>query len=82
MNTCGDLSMTARASSTGFFTRCTPAIAPARKVAPSMIAASSSLRPSCVNTAPLPALKRGESSSTTIALPTASRLEPPSLSTA
>jgi hypothetical protein len=46
---------------------------------PSMIEASSSLRPSAVNTAPRPALNKGESSSTRMAVSTPSRLEPPGL---
>ncbi len=55
--------MTARASSMGFLTCVTPQTAPAFSVVPSMIEASSSLRPSNVNTAPCPALNKGLSSS-------------------
>ena len=61
-STCGDRSSTARASRTGLRTRRTPATAPAARVRPSMIAASSSCRPSAVNTAPRPQLKSGSSS--------------------
>ena len=42
-----------------------------------MMEASSSLRPSMVNTAPRPALNKGSSSSATTARVTASRLVPP-----
>ena len=42
--------------------RLRPATAPALSVLPSMIEASSSFVPALVRTAPLPALKRGESS--------------------
>ena len=80
--TCGECSITARASRIGFFTCRTPATAPARNVLPSMIAASSSLFPSWVNTAPLPALKFGSSSSTVIAAATASSALLPALSRA
>ena len=73
--------MTARARLMGLRVRVTPATAPALRVAPSMIEASSSLRPSAVNTAPRPALNSGSSSSTRIAASTASRLEPPRCST-
>ena len=62
--TCLDFSITARARLTGFLVRVTPATAPAWRVRPSMIEASSSLRPSAVNTAPLPALNSGSSSRT------------------
>ena len=71
-----------RASSIGFLTWRTPATAPAFCVAPSMIAASSSLMPAWLNTAPLPALKSGESSRIFTAATTASRLVPPFSSTA
>src|SRR5690606_6887941 len=81
-STCGDFSITARASLMGFFTRLTPATAPAARLLPSMIAASSSLVPAFVNTAPLPALNSGESSMTTIAATPPSRLAPPASSTA
>ena len=73
--------MTRRASRIGFFTCFTPATAPAIIVRPSMIDASSSFVPSCVKTAPLPALNCGESSRMTTAACTASRLEPPAAST-
>ena len=59
----------------------TPATAPARSALPSMMAASSSTVPAFVNTAPLPALNSGESSSTVITAVTASRLAPPPRST-
>ena len=55
----------------------TPAIEPAANVFPSIIAASSSLTPSLVNTAPLPALKRGLFSSTFTVASTASNAVPP-----
>ena len=80
--TCGEASITARARRIGLRTRRTPAIAPARPLAPSMIAASSALWPSWVNTAPRPALNSGASSSTAIAAATASSAAPPSRSTA
>ena len=73
---------TRRASVIGFGTRCTAAIAPERRVMPSIIAASSSLWPSWVKTDPFPALKSGESSMTTIASVTASILLPPAFNTA
>ena len=60
----------------------TAATAPALRVAPSMIEASCSLRPSWLNTAPRPALNSGESSITMIAAITASTLLPPRASTA
>jgi hypothetical protein len=47
-----------------------------------MMAASSSIRPSAVITAPRPALKSGLSSITLMAASTASRLVPPRASTA
>src|SRR5205814_336553 len=75
--TCFDFSMTARAAEIGFLMIVTPATEPAFIVFPSMIAESSSLRPSCVKTAPLPALKSGESSRMRIDASTASRLVPP-----
>ncbi len=59
----------------------TPATEPAISVDPSMIDASSSIRPALLNTAPLPALNNGESSITTIAAITASMLLPPAVST-
>ena len=55
--TCGESSSTRRANRTGWRTVMTPATAPARRWRPSMIDASSSCRPSAVNTAPRPALK-------------------------
>ena len=60
----------------------TPATAPAASVAPSMIEAFSSTRPSAVNTAPRPALNSGSSSSRWIVASTASSAEPPAASTA
>ena len=57
----------ARARS-GFLMRVRPHTAPASRVAPFMIEASSSLRPSSVNTAPRPALNSASSSSATTAL--------------
>jgi hypothetical protein len=51
-------------------------------VAPSITAASSSLWPSWVNTAPLPALKVGSSSSTVIAAVTAASAGRPAASSA
>src|SRR5215217_7835028 len=74
--TCGDFSITLRASSMGFFTWRRPATEPAARVVPSMMAASSSLMPSWLKTAPLPALKWGESSRMRMAAVTASRLLP------
>ena len=50
--------MTARARLMGLRVRVTPATAPALRVAPSMIDASSSLRPSAVNTAPRPGVEQ------------------------
>ena len=69
--------MTRRASEIGCRVRVTPATAPAESVLPSMIEASSSLRPSAVNTAPRPALKSGSSSMSTIVASTASSAVPP-----
>ena len=80
--TCGESSITARASTIGLRTSVTPATAPARSVAPSMIEASSSCLPSASNTAPLPALKCGDSSSATTVACTASSALPPLRSTA
>ena len=58
-----------------------PATEPARIVAPSMIEASSSLRPSAVKTAPRPALNSGSSSMPRITASIASSEEPPAAST-
>ena len=80
-NTCPLFSITARARLTGWRVRVTPATAPAARVRPSMIAASSSFVPSQVNTAPRPALKCGSSSSTWIVASTASTALPPAAST-
>ena len=80
--TCGLFSITAIAALIGFFTVVTPATAPALRVLPSIIEASSSFLPSWVKTAPLPALKRGESSITLIDFCTASILVPPLFKTA
>src|SRR5688572_19368035 len=80
--TCADRSMTARAAVIGLRMIVTPATDPAPRVFPSMIDASNSLRPSWVNTAPLPALKRGLSSRIRMAASTASRLDPPRCRTA
>src|SRR5690606_26212622 len=80
-STCLDSSITSLASWIGFLMRVTPATAPACKVAPFMIEASSSFLPSAVNTAPLPALNNGEFSSTAIAAATASTLLPPCCNT-
>ncbi len=74
--------MTLRAANTGLRTRCTPAMAPERSVAPSMMAASSSWVPALVNTAPWPALNSGQSSSRRTASVTASSALPPWASTA
>src|SRR6185437_5591920 len=60
---------------------CTAPTVPASSVAPSMIAASSSLSPPRVKTAPRPALKSGESSMITMAACTASIARPPPCST-
>jgi hypothetical protein len=80
--TWGERSITARAKLTGCCGTVTPATAPARRVRPSMTAASSSMRPSAVKTAPRPALNRGSSSSTRTEASTASSAAPPSRSTA
>ncbi len=80
--TCGERSITSRASSTGLRTCRTPVTAPALSVCPSMIEASSSITPSWLNTAPRPALNRGESSRTRTAAATASTLVPADPSTA
>jgi hypothetical protein len=69
--------MTARARLMGWRVRVTPATAPAFRVAPSMMAASSSFLPSAVKTAPRPALKSGSSSRMRMAASTASSDEPP-----
>ena len=61
----------------GFLIFLTPAIAPASSVSPSINEASSSAVPSLVNTAPCPALNKGEFSITCIVFSTASLLEPP-----
>ena len=61
--TYSECSMTVRASWIGFLIWVTPHTAPALSVLPSMIAASSSLCPSRVNTDPRPALNSGLSSS-------------------
>ena len=53
--------------------------APAFRVRPSIIDASSSTVPSLVSTAPRPELKSGESSITVMAAMTASRLDRPAL---
>ncbi|MNN10931.1 hypothetical protein D3C81_1238700 [compost metagenome] len=76
--TCSDFSITALAAEIGFLIVVTPATAPAAKDLPSMMEASSSLCPSCVKTAPFPALNKGESSITWIADSTASKLDLPS----
>ena len=74
--------MTARASEIGLRVRVTPATAPAARLAPSMIAASSSTLPCAVKTAPRPALNSGSSSSTRTAASTASTAAPAARSTA
>jgi hypothetical protein len=68
--TCSECSITARASLIGLRTVLTAATAPARRVCPSMIEASSSWPPLALYTAPLPALNSGDSSITTIAATT------------
>src|SRR5437763_1729026 len=80
--TCFDFSITARAAEIGFLMTVTPATDPAASVCPFMMAASISFFPSCVKTAPLPALNSGESSRMRMLASTASRLEPPFISTA
>ncbi len=70
-------SSTARAALTGLRVRRTVHTAPAARVAPSMIEASSSCSPVSVNAAPWPALKCGLSSITTTAACTASSADPP-----
>src|SRR5688500_599181 len=80
--TCGECSITLRARRIGLRTVRTLATAPARRVWPSIIEASSSCSPWALNTAPLPALKRGDSSSTTTAAVTASSALPPLARTA
>ena len=79
--TYGDFSITARARLMGWRVRATPATAPAFRLEPSMMEASSSFLPSEVKTAPRPALKSGSSSRTWTAASTASRAEPPWSST-
>lgn len=74
--------MTARAAEIGWRVVESPATAPAARSRPSMIEASSSLRPSAVKAAPRPALNNGSSSSIWIAASTASMAEPPARSTA
>jgi hypothetical protein len=69
--------MRSRARVIGFLMCITPVTAPASRVRPSMIEASSSLAASVVNTAPFPALNRGESSRKVTAASTASTLSPP-----
>ena len=63
----------------GFLIVFTPATAPASNVLPFIMAASSSFFPSLVNTAPLPALNNGLSSSILTLASTASKAEPPLL---
>src|SRR5882672_1815139 len=74
--------MIKRASATGFLMPRTFATAPARRSLPSMIDASSSCSPCALNTAPLPALKSGESSSRRTASSTTSRPAAPAASMA
>ena len=74
--------MTTLAPRIGFLICLAIATAPAFLVEPSIIEASSSLKPSAVNTAPLPALKFGSSSNTIMAAVTASIALPPFSSTA
>jgi hypothetical protein len=80
--TWGECAITSRASVTGWRVRVIAATAPAARVRPSMIDASSSLRPSAVNTAPRPALNNGLSSSVRTAVSAASSALPPPRSTA
>src|SRR5258708_15564608 len=74
--------MTFRATSSGFFTRCSAATAPSRDSRLSITAASSSQKPSKLSTGPVPALKIGLSSSVTAVAHAASSAEPPPASTA
>ena len=76
--TCGLSVITLRASWIGCLIPRTPAIAPASRVRPSIIDASSSISPSQVNTAPRPALNNGSSSIGSIAAWIASIAVPPS----
>ena len=75
------VSSTARAALIGLRMCRAPEMAPAARSDPSMIEASSSCTPSVFSAAPWPALKCGESSSTTTAASTASRARPPLRST-
>ena len=75
--TCSVCSITRRASFTGFLIFLTEATAPAFRLLPSMMDASISCSPSCVKTAPRPALNSGKSSSDATAVSTASSDEPP-----
>ena len=72
-----DCVITACAAVIGFLIVVTPATAPAIRLLPSITEASSSFLPSCVKTAPFPALKSGESSNILIVATTASILLPP-----
>ena len=80
--TCGDRSITARAAAIGCRVVVRPATDPAVRSAPFITAASSSLRPAAVKTAPRPALNSGSSSISSIAACTASSEDPPAASTA
>ena len=71
------LTLTSRASATGFLMRSTPATAPTSSVSPSITPASICARPSLVRTLPVPALKPGLSSSAMIAASMASIADPP-----
>jgi hypothetical protein len=76
------LSITARATRIGFFTR---SIAPTAAKRPSPVMSAASIwmvLPSSRMLAPVPALKRGSFSSTTVPAIAASRLEPPRASAA
>ena len=65
----------------GWRVQVVPVTDPAQRLVPSMIAASCSTVPSCVKTAPRPALKLGSSSRSRTAASTASSALPPLAST-
>ena len=81
-STWAERSRTVRAAVMGLRTVRTLATAQARSVAPSIRATSISFTPACENTAPRPALNRGESSIRCRLASTASRQGPPLACTA
>ena len=76
INLCGEFESTRRAALIGFLTFLTHATAPDDLELPSIMQASNSCLPASLYTAPLPALKRKQSSNAFVTISTASKLVP------